>query len=65
MSKALACNASWQAYPMDTTWRAYSLDVTIEGARSLFEQRYGIGPQTCFVCGPIILAGPLAVERGG
>lgn len=43
----------------DSAWRAYSVDTTIEGARSLFEQRYGAAPQVCFVSGPVILAGPL------
>ena len=55
----------WRAYSADTMWRAYSLDTTIEGARSLFEKRFGVEPEECFACGPIILAGPIAVERGG
>jgi hypothetical protein len=43
----------------DGMWRAYSVDTTIEGARRLFEQRYGAAPASCFVSGPVILAGPL------
>jgi hypothetical protein len=40
-------------------WRAYSVDTTIEGARRLFEQRYGAAPAACFVSGPVVLAGPI------
>jgi len=43
----------------DGMWRAYSVDTTIEGARRLFEQRYGAAPAACFVSGPVVLAGPI------
>ena len=48
-----------QAPDRSALWRAYSLDVTIEGARSLFEKRFGVEPAACFASGPVILAGPL------